>query len=519
MRVAVTPSPANRAASFPINIPAPVGGLNTRDGRAVMPITDAELMDNWFPEATDVRVRPGSETYCSGIGSQVETIFGYNRGGVLRLLVAAGGAILNVSTVQLSGTIPASSTIANGFSDDEWQYRSMGTSGGQFLVCVNGVDSGRQIYNGTTMFTGTVSAGAGTAAIFTNVEIFQRRLFYTQTDSLQFLYHDQVNAIGGTVSGFDLSTLMDQGGYLMAIGTWTRDGGSGMDDLIAFISSMGQVAVYQGTDPGDANAWSLVGVYNTPRPIGRRCTQKLGGELLIATAQGVVSLSTVMSGLEQQTPFSEKINTSIADAWGIYKNNSGWQLKYVPDLEWLILNVPVSTGDFQQQYVMNCHTKAWCRFKDLDANVWEVFNGSLYFGANGKVIQAGTGQSDDGADINIDVRQAPSTFGAPGRLKHFKIYRPMINSDGALGLAFAMNVDFSDAIPTNVPAVVAVSFAEWDVATWDDFYWGGDPVPVGQWQSAGAIGTYGSVRIKGAANETAVRWYGTDVVLEPGGMV
>jgi hypothetical protein len=521
MRRALVPSPATRAASFPINIPAPTGGLNTRDGRGVMPITDAEMMDNFFPEATDVRIRPGSDTYCSGVGSQVESILSYSGGATLRLLIAAGGTIQNITTVGITGTIAASSTVANGFTNDRWQYRNFGTPGGTFLVAVNGVNS-RQIYNGTIMWAGTASAGAGTAAVYANIEIFQRRIFYAQANSLEFLYHDQVSAIGGTVSGFNLAPLLSKGGYLQAIGTWTRDGGSGMDDLIAFISSEGEIAVYQGIDPGDASSWSMIGVYKIPRPVGRRCTQKLGGELLIATVQGVVSLSAVMSGLEQQAPFSDKINTSLSAAWAIYKNNFGWEIKYDPDREWLILNIPVSTGNFQQQYVMNANSpvKPWTRFKDWSANCFEVHNGNLYFGTDGAVIQAATSaQSDDGEDILVDVRQAASTFGAPGRLKHFKLYRPLINSDGALGLAFAMDVDFNDMTPTNIPTVVAVAFAEWDVASWDDFDWGGDPVPVGQWQSAGALGTYGSIRIKGASNETAVRWYGTDVVLEPGGMI
>lgn len=518
MRRALTPTPGTRAASFPISLPAPVGGLNTRDGRATMPITDAELMDNWYPEATDVRVRPGSDTYCSGIGAQVESILSYTNGQTLRLLVAAGGTIQNISTVGISGTIAGSSTVANGFSNDRWQYKNFGTQGGGFLVAVNGVDS-RQIYNGTAMFAGTASAGAGTAAIFTNIEIFQRRIFYTQ-NSLEFLYHDQVNAIGGTISGFNLSSLMDMGGVLTAIGCWTRDGGAGMDDLIAFVSSNGQVAVYQGIDPGDATNWSLVGVYNMARPVSKRCCQKYGGELLIWTVEGVIPISAVMSGVVQQAAIvTEKIDTSLAEAWAVYKNNFGWQMKYAQDLGWLLLNVPAATGSFQQQYVMNTKTRAWGRFRDWSANCWEVHDGNLYFGTNGKVIQAATSaQSDDGADIQVDVRQAFSTFGGPG-LKHFKIYRPLINSDGNLGLAFGFNVDFDDRIPTNIPAVTSIAFAEWDVASWDDFFWGGDTVPVGNWQSAGALGTYGSVRIKGAANETAVRWYGTDVVLEPGGMV
>jgi hypothetical protein len=519
MRRAVTPTPGNRAASLPISLPAPVGGLNTRDGRAVMPITDAELMDNWYPEATDVRARAGSQTYASGLGAQVESILSYTSGQTLKLLVACGGSVINITTVQTDGTVAAGRTVANNFTNDRWQYRNFGTQGGGFIVAVNGSDA-RQIYNGSIMFAGSASSGAGTSAIFTNIEVFQHRLFYTQ-NSLQFLYQDQVNAIGGTISGFDLTSMLKKGGYLQAIGTWTRDGGAGMDDVIAFISSMGQVAVYQGTDPGNANSWSRIGVYDIARPVSNRCVDKVGGELIIWTVAGAIPISGVLSGLvQQETTYTDKITTSLADAWTIYKNNFGWMMKYAEDLGWLILNVPVATGNFQEQYVMNVHTRAWCRFKSLTANCWETHNGTLYYGGDGKVVEVSTTfQSDDGNDIQLDVRQAASSFGAPGRLKHFKTYRPLINSDGALGLAFGFNVDFDDRIPTNIPAITSVAFAEWDVATWDDFFWGGDPIPVGQVQSAGAFGTYGSVRIKGAVNETAVRWYGTDVVLEPGGMI
>ena len=304
MRKALRPTPATSEASLPINIPAPVGGLNTRDGRATMPITDAELMDNWFPEATDVRVRPGSDTYCSQIGAQVESIMSYSGGATLKLLIAAGGTIQNISTVGVTGTIAASSTIANGFNNDRWQYRNFGTPGGTFLVAVNGEDA-RQIYNGTIMYAGSAT-GAGASAIFSNLEVFQRRIFYTQANSLEFLYHDQVSAIAGTVSGFNLAPLLSRGGSLTAIGTWTRDGGSGMDDLIAFLSSEGEIIVYQGIDPADANSWSMVGVYKIARPVGPRAMQKLGGELLIDTVQGVYSLSAVMSGLKQQAPFSDQ---------------------------------------------------------------------------------------------------------------------------------------------------------------------------------------------------------------------
>jgi hypothetical protein len=518
MRRALQPRPSTLPVSAPTSLPAPVGGWNARDGLANMEITDAISMDNWYPEATDVRPRPGSDTYASGLPGQVETIFSYSNGSNLKLFVAAEGIITNISTVQASGTVIASATVASGFTEDQWQYRNFGTPGGQFLVAVNGTDA-RQIYNGTTWFAGSVYATT-TIDTFSNIEVFQRRIIYAEKGTLRFIYHVQPDAIGGTVSAFNLASLMDMGGYIAAIGTWTRDGGSGMDDLIAFISNLGQVAIYQGTDPSSATTWSLLGIFKISAPMGARSVQKYGGELLILTDSGVLPLSSIISGLVQQPPYTDKIRTAINEAVRLYGDHSGWQLKYVPSLNWLMLNVPVSTGAFQQQFVMNTQTMAWCRFRDLQANVWEVHNGELYFGTSGSVIKAGTSSdADDGDNINVDVRQAASAFGLPGRLKHFKAFRPLINSDGDLPLATDINVDFSDAIPTNIPTTTPVTTAVWDVATWDDYYWADGAVPVLFWQSTGGLGTYGSVRIKGQINTISVRWYGTDVVFEPGGML
>lgn len=518
MRRALRPTQGVVSDDGTVTLPAPIGGWNTRDGYANMPITDAIALDNFFPEATDVRPRAGSDTYASGLWTQVESIFSYSNGPNLKLFVAVGTTFQNVSTVAVNGTVNAASTVAGGFTNSRWQYKNFGTPGGKFLVAVNGVDA-RQIFDGTVWFSGSVSS-AGTIAAFSNLEVFQRRLFYTEKDTLRFIYHTNTDSIGGTVSAFDLGSLLDMGGYLRCISTWTRDGGAGMEDNIAFISNKGQVAVYQGIDPSSANTWSLIGVYKIGAPLSERSADKYGGELLISTDAGVVPLSVVLSGLVQQAPVTDKIRQAITSAVAMYRGRFGWQLKYVAYLDWLILNVPVNEGAFQQQYVMNSDTKAWCRFQNLSANVWEVHNNQLYFGANGKLISVNPAlTSDDGSAINVDGRQAPTTFGVPGRLKHFKLFRPLVNTDGNLSLAADINVDFSDLIPTNIPTPVPVTTAVWDVATWDDYFWADGNIPALFWNSSGRLGTYGSIRMAGAVNSTEVRWYGTDVVFEVGGML
>jgi hypothetical protein len=52
--------------------------------------------------------------------------------------------------------------------------------------------------------------------------------------------------------------------------TFSHDGGNGVTDFIAFIMSSGDCLIYLGNDPGNANAWSLVGIYRLSPPVGPR---------------------------------------------------------------------------------------------------------------------------------------------------------------------------------------------------------------------------------------------------------
>jgi len=522
MRLALRKDAQTRPVSTTRSIPAPVGGWNARDGLANMEITDAEFMVNWYPEATAVRTRRGSDYYASSLPNQVETIFSYAGGTRLKILCAASQTIIDITTVGNTGTVAAGRTVASGFANSRWQYINVGTPGGSYLIAVNGSDA-RQIYDGTNWYAGSASAGATAFTIPpSNVCLYNRRVFYTEAGTLRFIYHDNVNAIGGSVHAFDLSSQMDRGGYLVGIDTWTRDGGAGMDDLICFISNRGQVAVYSGIDPGSPTGsdWVRLGIYNMPAPMSYRSTAKVGSELVVFTEAGLAPMSSVVNGtLQQKSYITQKISKAINDAVRQYRDNWGWEVHYHTPDNMLFLNIPISTNSSQQQFVMNVDTGSWCRYKGWPANTFENHNNALYYGGNSLVIQAETGSNDLGNDVSNDVKQAASTFGLPGRLKHFKMFRPQIASDGDLPLQMGIDVDFSNLVPQNVPSPTPIPLAEWDVATWDDYYWADDVFAQPRWLSAAGIGTWGQVRMTGAVNVETIEWTATDIVFEPGEIV
>lgn len=508
MRRALIATPATIQTVETETIPAPTGGWNALDSLANMPLTDAVRMDNWFPEATYVRSRPGVDTHFSALGGQVETLFAYAGANTLELLVAESGNIWNGTT---AGSASAGNLLASAFANNRWQYTNFTTPGGNFMAAVNGQDA-PQFYDGSAFSAMSVNFLSGTAADMINVHAYAERLFFIEKNTLSYHYMDSVQTIAGSAKKVDLGSVFNLGGYLIAQGSWTRDGGSGMDDATVFLTSEGEAAVYTGLDPGDANSWSLLGVYRMPAPLGRRCMQKFGGDLLILTEGGVYPLSLVLSGVEPQSLITYKIHPAVAEAVSLYRSNYGWQLKYYPTSHWLVINVPVKTGEKQEQYIMNTETGAWCRFTGISANVFECYDSKIYYGANGAVIQADKGTADDGTAINMDVKQAFSNFGYSG-FKTFPFIKPFINSDNDLAIAIGLNTDFGDRSPVSTPTASNQNLPYWGQATWSNpsYNWAGKPIPQGRRQTGGASGIYAAMRMKGQVRNTLLQWNATQV--------
>ena len=171
---------------------------------------------------------------------------------------------------------------------------------------------------------------------------------------------------GGAALALDLSNLCQRGGYLVTMATWSYDNGRGMDDYAVFVTSEGEVIVYQGTDPASSATWSLVGVYAIGTPLGRRCAVKYGGDLLLITKDGVVPMSKVQTStiVTSRATITDKIQSAVSEATTLYGANDGWQIQVFPPENMLLLNVPVSSTT-QEQYVMNTITGAWCNFSEI----------------------------------------------------------------------------------------------------------------------------------------------------------
>jgi len=494
---------------------AAVGGWNTRDPLSAMKSNEASMLDNYFPDVGVVRLRRGTAPWASGMVEPVESLLTYSSPTSNEMFAAADGAIYDVTA---SGVVGAAAV--SGLTNDRWQSLNFGTGGTTYLIAVNGEDT-PQRYNGSTWTTAGLTGVTSTQLVHINA--FKSRLFFVEKDTMNVWYL-AVNSISGALTKLSFAEMSVLGGYMMAMATWTRDGGSGIDDFAVFITSNGEAIIFQGTDPGTAADWAHVGTFTIGKPVGRRCFAKWGPDLVVITQDGFVPFSKVL-GRDQTNSgefLSSKIAPTVTDSVQRFGANFGWEATLYPKSGMLIFNVPVNENLQSDQYVLNTTTGAWCRFRNMNANTFAVLDGSLYFGTNdGRVMKADTGTGDENNTVDIvgECTGAYNYFGSPTLKKQFTMLRPLIRSDAPLGVFSIVNVDFLSVVPTATASVLADSFATWDDATWDDFDWAGDPIIVTAWQSVNGLGYAAAFRFRTSTKIQQVEWVATDWVFKRGGFV
>ena len=347
---------------------------------------------------------------------------------------------------------------------------------------------------------------------FVSVNNFMGRLFFIVKNSMQ-VYYLPLLSIGGAATMLDLSSQTLLGGSLIAMATWTLETTNGSVQVACFITSEGEVITYQGNDPSLASSWFQVGSFRIGRPIGYRCWAKLGSDVVVITADGIVPLSKALltDRTQREIAVSDKIRNLINTDIQNYANLQGWQVFLHPIGNKLIINVPAPRGHYQ--YVMNTMTNAWCRFVGWDANCFALVEDSLFFGGDGVVYEADVGQNDEGKQISCTAIQAPNYFGGPLQ-KLFTMARPVFSATGPVSPALQINPDFSVTKPIPTAEFATSDYTYWG-SPWES-PWSAVLDIYKNWITVGSVGYSGSVAIQFNVNGATVNWQSTDVALQLG---
>ncbi len=499
-----------------VSVAAPIGGWNARDALGAMDPLDAVTLTNFWPGTNSVILRNGYTKFATGITGTVQTIFAYSSGTSNQLFAAAVDSIYDVTN---GGAVGAADV--TGLSSAKFQYINMTTTGGSYLMCVNGVDKLRT-YDGSAWHKDGDGSPYNITGVDTancaNITLFKNRVWLIENGSLKAWYLP-INSIGGAAVSLDMTSLVQYGGYIMAGMTWTLDAGYGMDDYLAFITSNGEVVVWRLTDPTTPSGISMTGLWKVGSPIGRRCWLKYGGDLLMITQDGVVPMSGSLqsSRLDPRVSITNKIQYAVSQAVSNYGQNFGWSLLYYPKENQLIMNVPIATGQ-EQQYVMNTITKSWCNFTGWSANCWEIFQDDPYFGGDGYVGKAWNGTVDHTSNINGFALQSFQNYGSATQ-KQCKMIRYHLLSNGTPAIFGNVNVDYNLADQSAQLSFSTSPYGVWDSGLWDVAYWGGGLNPTADWQGTTGIGYSFAPTLNTATQGIELQWVATDLVFEAGGVL
>lgn len=546
--------------------PAPTKGLNAFDGIGFMPEGYALTLRNMFAQPYGCQVRRGYVQHCVGLGGEVESLMSHNTGASPKLyamvtdgVVAAHGpyhiqklenplhrgvpdadpvpTAMTATMYDVTAANAAGVSKITGLSNARWQHANFPNPAGVFLVACNGADN--PIVIDPTSAIHRLAAGDGTnytisgvnPAVWIQCYSHQKRLWFVEKDSTQawYLPPDQ---LFGTATGFNPGANWTRGGKLVQIITWTIDDGNGADDHIAFISSEGEVSIYQGLDPDDATTWGLQGVYFAGAPVsGNRVATRYGGDIFIITQFGTVYLSDLLKSTKinpGEANTGKYVQQSVSNAVTLHGNQFGWQPFIFPGANMIIVNVP-NTDTTSFQYVQNDITKAWSEFLGYEANCWELHDQKPFYGSFGAVYRAWERATDNcvvqndgtyvpGADIRWESLTTFSFFNEGPNQKQFHMVRPNIVSEGQFSISFSTNVNFSFNAPLSPASFQSYVPGKWDEGLWDVAVWAGGLRTFMQWLGAEGVGINAAIRMLGRSSSETY-WASVDWLYENGGVL
>lgn len=499
-----------------VQVPAPVGGLNTAAAGLALPPTDCVQAYNLLAAESGLRVRMGESEWATGLSGSsdngVRTLLPFNGAQTAKLFATTDTGIWDVTD---GGTAPTRvvtfpSPVGNaGYGVST----AVVSAGGHYLLYADEVNGLYRYAESGNAWTKVASGGgAGQISGVDPAQVvfvlgFKGRVWMVQRDTASAWYLP-AGAIAGAASEFPMGMSFRNGGPLLGLWSWTYDGGAGVDDSLVALSSSGDVVIYQGTDPASASTWGLRGTwYAGPPPSGRAVATAYGGELLLLTRKGVVPLSRLVVGANAESEattvkVANLINTLSAERAG-YR---GWSMVQHPEDPVFLVLVPQGSGDYALQLAQASTTKGWFLWRGLDMACGCAWEKKLYYGTTDGRVCVQTGYVDgvtlaDASSftpIDWSLLTAASDLGAPTQ-KQVGLIRPLITCDG-VSPSFEVEARYGYSQTELDPvSLVSGSVQGWDSDLWDVGTWSGESAPVQEVRAATGMGSEVAVAIRGVA--------------------
>jgi hypothetical protein len=480
----------------------PVRGIVLNESLGNSKPGGALRLENFFPTATGCRTRGGSLKMATIGTDPVRRMWTFKSGQVEELFASDDDGIFNVTSPANPTTPPAAAV--SGQSAGYYSTAQFGTAGGNFLYAVNGADDA-QLYDGAiwkpiNTLTSPAITGIATAS-FSFVWSFASRLFFVEKNSMSAWFLP-VDSIGGLAQEFSLAGVFQEGGSLLFGGKWSMDSGDGLDDKCVFVSTEGEVAVFQGTNPGAAAEWQKVGVYKITEPVGPNATMQAGGDLLIAVADGIVPISEAVNKDAAALSLSA-VTRRIEPEWKKQvplRTSLPWEIMKWPNSNMMVVSLPRSDVSLPTlAFVANLQTGGWGFYTGWDIQCMAHFAGQGFFGtADGTIHQMEVTGSDDGMPYTCTYVALPDQLRSPGVFKTVHSARATFNANIPFNPKISASMNYRVKLPPPPSSAPDLGGNLWDVGLWDVAIWDAGAVQdiKTKWVSIGNSGAAVSPQIQ-----------------------
>lgn len=435
-------------------------------------------------------------TYLIGVNGQDDsfvydgTTFYPQVAGGLSLLAYDGGTGAFVAGEAVTGaTSAASATVVKVVPTDPDNPQVAGTlwvktiASGPFQdnETLTGSVAGAAVANGAqTLVPGTNVTFAGTPGLTTAdlsyVWVNKNRLWFIQKDSLTAWYLD-VDQIAGELTAFPLGGVLGKGGALTFGATWSQDVGDGLNALCAFISSEGEAAVYQGSNPSSASDWGIVGVYQTGKPMGNKAHIQIGGDIAMASDIAFVPLSEALRREYSQLG-ANSLSAPIEALWPEEvqaRSGTPWNCALWTARQMVVVGLPTVNEQPASMLVMNSRTGKWARFTNWSSSCLHVFNDRLFIGDTlGRVFEANVTGLDDGVPFTATCVPSFDQMDVPGH-KTVSMVRVVLKCAYPVRERVSVHSDYTVRLPPVPDASPVNTSSAWGTAVWGQSTWGSAP--------------------------------------------
>lgn len=525
-------NPKNLAVQKQVRFPTPVGGINTLDNVMVLGPEYAFAMNNFIARPTGLEFRKGWKNWTDfgdDFDDAVQTLMYYSSpsGTVDKMFASTADAASSIFDVTLPITSAPVALFTPGVGalvPGEWFWVNFTTPGDSFLCAVS---QGLGYYTYTDA-AGWVKVLNGASpgqvkfeyqSVTYNVE--DMSYIFSWKSRLWFLHGDKglvwylpVNQVTGDATALDLGQFMKRGGA-WAFGTgWTFDGGEGMDDNLVFVSSNGDMVIYEGDDPDTAGEFKLKGSWYIGRvPVGRRGHCQYRGSVIIATEFGILDVAQLVSGkmpTDADATIGAKFNPSLAKHISETINFRYWQLISYPKENFVYVLSPAIEAEnaVEISFIMDHFSKGWSTQSLFPAFCAVVFQGQMYFGTKdmtygdtqqyqgGRIGEAFSGAKDDASLTDAEIGNEVTGFfqagfydyGTPTKNKRAQRVRLLGVSDGIPGCFIAIFSEYALQTNRQAPLPNLAGESLWNVALWDVAIWSARATTFKRWFGVAGFG-------------------------------